>query len=107
DCLPPRRCCAGHVDGTLVHAGQRGMDPAAAERFGRIGIDDDLPGSIALRERRTLVSPSIDDWVQRFPHLRDTPRSAPGFVAVPLVSESDPLGVLVFGFGGPPDEADA
>lgn len=90
----------------LVLAGQRGMDPATVEQFARIPADADLPGPVALRERRTVVSPSEDDCNQRFPELRGTTRTAPGFVAVPLLLETEALGVLVFGFAGTLDDSD-
>ena len=39
----------------LVLVAQRGMPPAAAAKFERFSIASDLPGSVAMRERRTVV----------------------------------------------------
>lgn len=84
----------------LVLAGQVGMVPVAALRFERIGIDEEVPAAVAMRERRTVVSPSEEDSLERFPALEGVPRSGQGFVAVPLLVESRALGVLAFGYDG-------
>ena len=68
------------------------VDRLAAEADKRTGgthaahIDRgaDLPGAVAVRERRTVLSPSHADSVERFPELQNTPRSSRGFIVVPL-----------------------
>ena len=92
--------------GALLLAGQRGMVPAAVAMFQRIDREADIPGAVALREGRTVVSPSEADSLDRFPRLRGVPRSAPGFVAVPLVVEAEAIGVLAFGYDGHLDDSD-
>jgi PAS domain S-box-containing protein len=94
------------TDRELVLAGERGMTPGAAEAVDRIQLDQDLPGAIAVRERRTIVSPSQSDSLQRFPELKGIPRAAMGFIAVPLLVDSEVMGVLALGYDGPLEEAD-
>lgn len=95
---------ADHSD--LVLVAQAGMKPEAAERFAVIDADSSLPGAVAVRERRTVLSTTTADTTERFPELHDAPRSADGFVAVPIVTEEDALGVLAFGFDGALDDSD-
>jgi PAS domain S-box-containing protein len=94
------------TSGTLVLASHVGLDDRAVEMFERIDPSSDLPGALAVRERRTVLSPSEADSLERFPNLLDTPRTAEGFIAVPLVVENEALGVLAFGYDGPLDESD-
>lgn len=90
----------------LVLAGQRGMVPVSALRFERMSFDDPLPAAVAIRERRTVVSPSKADSLERFPKLAGVPRSGQGFVAVPLLVENRPLGVMAFGYNGQLSDGD-
>ena len=78
-----------------------GMKPDAAEMFQRIDVEGDLPGAIAFRERRTVISPSQADSLERFPLLDGAPRTSQGFIAVPLVVEAVSLGVIAYGYNGP------
>lgn len=85
---------------TLRLVSQRGMPPAAAEQFTQFPVGADLPGSIAVRERRTVISKSRGTAISEFASLRDVPRSTSGFVAIPLLSDRTCVGVLAFGFDG-------
>jgi serine phosphatase RsbU (regulator of sigma subunit) len=96
----PSRALWLHVDPAddhLVLVGQHGLREQSLDDFGRIGLESDLPGAIAFRERRTLRSESQADTAQRYPELRAAARSSEGFVAIPLVVGVDAFGVLVFG----------
>lgn len=90
----------------LELADQIGMKPEAVEMFRRIEIEGDLPGAIAFRERRTIVSPSRADSVEQFPLLQHAPRTSQGFIAVPLVIDGVALGVLAYGYDGPLETAE-
>jgi serine phosphatase RsbU (regulator of sigma subunit) len=81
----------------LVLVAQRGMPPAAAAQFERFAVAADLPGSVAVRDRRTVVSMAPADAVSEFAALRDVPRSTKGFVAIPLVGDKTCVGVLAIG----------
>lgn len=97
------------LDGTgdeLVLVAQLGMPPAAAAQFARFAVSADLPGAVAVRERRTVVSMAESDAISKYPTLQDVPRSTSGFVAIPLVSEESCLGVLALGFDGALDDSD-
>ena len=91
-------------DLTLV--GYRGMPEEAADRFARIPISADVPGALAARERRTIVSTAPSDAVQQFSTLRDVPRSTTGFVAIPLLREQTCVGVLGIGLDDDLDDRD-
>jgi PAS domain S-box-containing protein len=109
---PPERATARALwllDGAtnqLHLADHAGMKPEAADMFQRIEVDADLPGAVAFRERRTVISPSQADSVERFPLLDGAPRTSQGFIAVPLVIETIALGVIAFGYNGPLDETE-
>ena len=85
---------------------QVGLAPDAAARFAVIDLAAPLPGAIACRERRTIVVPPDGDAVAAFPALDGVPRSSPGFVAVPLCTESTAIGVLALGYTGELDDDD-
>ncbi len=76
---------------------QRGMPDAAAQRFHRFPVSSDLPGSVAVRERRTIVSTQRAQAVEEFAELEGAPRSTEGFVAIPLVTDESCVGVLGVG----------
>jgi serine phosphatase RsbU (regulator of sigma subunit) len=82
----------------------RGMPSGAAAMFQRIPLSGDLPGAVAVRERRTVVSTGRVQAVEEFAGLRGAPRSTNGFVAIPLVSNDACVGVLGIGVD---DELDA
>jgi serine phosphatase RsbU (regulator of sigma subunit) len=85
---------------------QRGMPPAAAALFERLAISADLPGSVAVRERRTVISTERADAISEFEALRDVPRSTSGFVAIPLMGDESCVGVLALGFDLALDDRD-
>src|SRR4051794_35172030 len=64
----------------------RGMAAASADRFQRIPLTADLPGAVAVRERRTVISVGPSDAVARFATLHDVVRSTSGFLAIPLLA---------------------
>jgi serine phosphatase RsbU (regulator of sigma subunit) len=80
----------------LVAASRLWADTAA--RFARIPLAADLPGAIALRERRTVISTSRTQAEADYRGLEGTSRSAEGFVAVPLLLDGVGLGVLGLGY---------
>jgi GAF domain-containing protein len=82
------------------------MPEEAADRFGRIPISADVPGAVAARERRTIVSTESSDAVHQFSMLRDVPRSTTGFVAIPLLREQTCVGVLSIGLDDTLDDRD-
>jgi GAF domain-containing protein len=90
----------------LKLVGYRGMPKEAADRFGRIAISSDVPGAVAARERRTIVSTEPSDAVHRFSTLRDVPRSTTGFVAIPLLRAQTCVGVLGIGLDEDLDDRD-
>src|SRR4051812_13515073 len=87
-------------------AGHRGMPADAAELFHRIPLDADLPGAVAVRERRTVVSAAPADAVEQFEVLRGVTRSTSGFVAVPLIADRSCVGVMGIGVNEAFDERD-
>ena len=109
---PPRGTSARMLwlvadDPQVLHlARSAGTKPGAAELFATIPTGSPLPAAVALRERRTVISPSRHDTVERFPDLDDAPRSSDGFIAVPLCVDDGALGVLAFGYTGPLNDAD-
>jgi serine phosphatase RsbU (regulator of sigma subunit) len=104
---PSRSLWLADVDGGVLHlAAHRGLPPEAAARFVTMSLDEDLPGTVAARERRTVVSTATRDAVERFSTLRDVPRSTAGFVAIPLLHDATCLGVLGIGFDDALDERD-
>jgi serine phosphatase RsbU (regulator of sigma subunit) len=93
-------------DDELVLAGHRGMAAAAVDQFQRIALSAEVPGAVAARERRTIVSVAPADAVGRFAVLRDVPRSTTGFVAIPLLGEDICVGVLGIGINEDLDDED-
>lgn len=75
----------------------RGMPASAAERFASIDMAADVPGAVAARELRTIVSVAPADAVEEFESLRGVPRSTSGFVAIPLLADHTCVGVLGVG----------
>ncbi len=94
------------VGGHLELVDQVGLAPDAVAAFGRIDLSAPLPGAIACREQRTIVAGSGADAVAAFPALDGVRRSAPGFIAVPLCTESTSIGVLALGYDGDLDDDD-
>ena len=90
----------------LVLRAQRGFPPEAAAAFARLPLSDDVPGSIAVRERRTVISTAVAEAAVTFEPLRDVPRSTTGFAAIPLIGEQACVGVLAIGFNGGLVDAD-
>jgi serine phosphatase RsbU (regulator of sigma subunit) len=82
------------------------MPEDAAERFRRIPLEADLPGAVAVRERRTVVSAAPADAVEAFETLRDVTRSTSGFVAVPLIADQACVGVMGIGVNDALDDGD-
>jgi serine phosphatase RsbU (regulator of sigma subunit) len=92
--------------GDLELVAQRGMLSAAVERFRRIPLSADLPGAVAARERRTIVSAAPADADERFEALHDVPRSTTGFAAIPLLESHSCVGVIGIGVDGVLDDRD-
>jgi serine phosphatase RsbU (regulator of sigma subunit) len=95
---PARGLWLFHPDGEFLElVAQEGMPPDAAARFGRIPLAADLPGAVAVRERRTVVSVARGDAVEQFATLQGVSRSTSGFLAVPLLGDHVCVGVLGIG----------
>jgi serine phosphatase RsbU (regulator of sigma subunit) len=84
----------------------RGMPADSADLFHRMPVSADLPGAVAVRERRTIVSVERADAVQRFATLQDVTRSTSGFLAVPLIADQACVGVLGVGVNEKLDQRD-
>lgn len=84
----------------------RGMPSEAVSMFRRFPVAGELPGAVAVRERRTVVSTARQQAVEEFASLDGVPRSTNGFAAIPLVSDPACLGVLGIGFDGELDARD-
>ena len=91
---------------TLDMVAHRGMPPEAAELFARMPLSAELPGAVAARERRTIVSAAQADAVQQYETLYDVPRSTTGFMAIPLLGDQVCVGVLSVGVNEAVDAAD-
>jgi signal transduction protein with GAF and PtsI domain len=76
---------------------QRGMAVESADRFRMMPLSGDLPGAVAARERRTVISRGPSDAVEQFAALHDVIRSTSGFLAVPMFAHGSCLGVLGVG----------
>ena len=85
---------------------QRGMPPETAHRFRRMSVTADVPGAVAVRERRTVVSIASAEAVEQFATLQGASRSTSGFLAVPLVAHQTCVGVLGIGVNEELDERD-
>jgi serine phosphatase RsbU (regulator of sigma subunit) len=94
------------VTDTLVLLAHRGMPDEAAAKFGRIPLSADVPGAVAARERRTIVSGAHADAVAEYATLQNVPRSTSGFAAIPLVADQRSVGVLGIGVDDVLDERD-
>jgi serine phosphatase RsbU (regulator of sigma subunit) len=90
----------------LVLVAHRGLPPDAAEMFRRFPVSSELPGAIAVRQRRTVTSMTQAEAVRTYATLADVPRSTNGFAAVPLVNDDTCVGVLGIGFDGELDDRD-
>src|SRR5262249_32216806 len=78
----------------------------AAERFKTIPLSAHVPGAVAARERRTIVSVAPSDAEERFEALRRIPRSTAGFAAIPLLDGQICIGVLGIGVDDPLEQRD-
>ena len=85
---------------------QRGMPAGAVALFERLSLSGDLPGAVAVRERRTVVSPARVQAVEEFAELAGAPRSTEGFVVIPLLTDQACVGVLAIGLDDELDERD-
>lgn len=93
--------------GDVLHlAGYRGMPEDAAEQFRVLPLSADVPGAVAARERRTVVSAEPAEAVEQFEVLRGVTRSTSGFVAVPLLAERSCVGVMGIGVNEAFDDRD-
>jgi serine phosphatase RsbU (regulator of sigma subunit)/putative methionine-R-sulfoxide reductase with GAF domain len=90
----------------LVLVAQQGMLEAAVQLFGRLPVTGELPGAVAVRELRTVVSTARAQAEAEFIGLEGAPRSTEGFVAVPLFTDETCVGVLGVGFDEELDERD-
>ena len=104
----PSRCLfllddRGEHLGLVAH---RGMSAEAADMVRRFPVSGDMPGAIAVRERRTVVSTAQVEAVETFASLKGVPRSTNGFAAIPLIGDQACVGVLGIGFDVELDDRD-
>ncbi len=97
---------SGGDDQLLCLVDEQGLAPGTAARFRTIPVDGDLPGAVAWREHRTVLSASREQSESEYPALREVERSADGFVAIPLLLEDICLGVLGLGYEREPSADD-
>jgi serine phosphatase RsbU (regulator of sigma subunit) len=93
-------------DQGLRLAEEHGFAPATASRFRTIALDGDLPGAVACREQRAIVSVSREQSESDYPELRAVERSAECFVAIPMLLEGLCLGVVGLGYEQEPSADD-
>jgi serine phosphatase RsbU (regulator of sigma subunit) len=90
----------------LLLVAHRGMPAGAAEMFREIDLNSDLPGAVAVRERRMVISIARGEAIESFASLAGVPRSTDGFAAIPLVNDQACVGVLGIGFDDVLDDRD-
>ena len=91
---------------TLALVAHRGLPQEAADMFRQIPVSAQLPGAVAVRERRTVISAERAESIRTFASLAGVPRTTNGFAAIPLVSDQACVGVLGIGFDGELDDRD-
>ena len=85
---------------------QQGFAPATAAMFAAVPLDGDLPGAVACREHRSVVSVSRRESETEFPQLQGVERSSECFAAIPLLLEDVCLGALGLGYEHEPSADD-
>ncbi|RJK94219.1 SpoIIE family protein phosphatase [Vallicoccus soli] len=85
---------------------EEGGEPGAAQRWGALPLDVDLPVTRAVRERAVLHLPDLATRDALFPHLAGTPLAAAGWVVLPLLVDGAEgaercLGALAVGWTDP------
>ncbi len=87
------------TDAGLEWAVTMGYDPDAVAAFSPMTLDQELPLTIAAREREAVWVPTRRDATERFPLLGTSPAIVSNaWAAVPLVSQGEVFGVLGLSF---------
>ena len=95
-------------DGTLSFTGWFGYTHEINRVYGTTTIWDELPSSIAVRERRLFACTTRAEIEDRFPHLSKAMPDLASVIATPLISNLTPIGVCVISGSNPlqdPDQA--
>jgi K+-sensing histidine kinase KdpD len=83
---------------TVEVIAQRGYDDVRFERWGRFGVDEQLPLSEAIRTGRPVFLASTAERDERYPLLAGLTESSHALACLPLVFEGQTLGGLVLSF---------
>jgi len=67
----------------------------------RIRIDSDDPRADAFRTGEAIWLESPEEFVRRYPHLREKMRGDGAWAVVPMMAHGRPLGVITFTFAAP------
>lgn len=88
---------------TLELVREIGYHPEVEERFHHFPLAAPLPACDALRTGEPLVLRSLAERDARYPHLAGLPTTNESFVVLPLIYDTNPLGVFSIGFAAPRD----
>jgi len=94
-------------DGSVVFTGWFGYEPEVNRVFGKTSIWDDLPSSIAIREKRTYALSSRQEVADQLPHLSTAMPHLGLVIATPLLSHDTPVGVCVISSAAPSSDVEA
>ena len=78
-----------------------GLTPAITDRYKIINVQQNLPSTIAVKERRTIVFESADEILKAFPTAVDWDYIPGTFICIPLSLYSKVTGVMSFTFTAP------
>jgi serine phosphatase RsbU (regulator of sigma subunit) len=92
--------------GRLRLAGQRGLGPAAAQRYAEVDLRSEIPAALAVHERRSIVAATAAEAARSMGPAAGLPDPTGGFVTVPVLADDAVMGVLAFGGEGVIDDAD-
>ena len=93
-------------DGSLTFTGWFGYSKEVNRVYGTTTIWDELPSSIAVRERRLFSCATRAEIEERFPHLAKAMPELVSVIATPLISNLTPIGVCVISGIGPLQDPD-
>lgn len=81
-------------DATLRVAGGFGLDARTLDVMGSGSLWDDLPSAGAIRARRTLIAPTPEVVMHRYPGVHSSGEAQHSLIAVPLITTTSTVGVL-------------
>jgi PAS domain S-box-containing protein len=91
-------------EGVLALSAHRGLEPEVARDYGRIGLDDRLPLSDAIRTGEAVWIESAEQLRERYPEVTDLAARAGGVravMALPLRIRGRTLGGMALAFAEP------